>query len=157
LKEYEEALQPFYDFHGTEITRKRTEQEKAQLMARAYRTQDYEAQYDRLSLSRKTAILIGAAMTGVNDKTWKDLWRRTMMQDAGAMRAVTSQASIQTALNLLESHLANPPTAKWSEELETLQRITKVWERDAYERHVIESYTDAVMRNAADLFFGGRK
>lgn len=157
LQEYEEALQPFHDFHGREISRDRTDQEKAQLMARAYRTQDFEAQYDRLSLSRKVAILIGGAMTGVNDKTWKDLWRRTLLQDTGAMRTVTSQASIQTALNLLESHLANPPTNRWSEELEKLRDMARMWEQDARDRHIIESQTDAIMRNAADIFFGGRQ
>ena len=155
LKLYEEQLTPFHDFHGREIKRNRTEQEKAQLLTRAYNTQDYESQFDRLSVSRKASILVGATMTGVNVATFRDLAERTIAQDGGQLRAYSSLASIRDAIALLDSHLKDAPTNIGIEELSEVRSYIAGFEEKAQFKFEVKQETDAAMRAAAQLFFEG--
>jgi hypothetical protein len=154
LKDFEEALQPFSDFHGRQIERKRTQQEIDQLVTRAYTTQDFTVQFDKLPIDRKVFILIGMEMTELNDKDTSAFILRTMLQDGIELRTYSSTADIQNAVSQLDSHLANPPKTAHLKELQQLRGVLAAIEQEALIEHSIQMQTDAIMRNAADIFFG---
>lgn len=155
LAEYEAGLKPYTDFHGSVVERARTEQERIQLLARALRTQDFDAQFDRLSVSRKVGILVGAALAGVNQKTFDALARRTLTQSTGELRTYTSVSSLTKALQMLDSHLESPSTDRGHQQFLRLRNNLRFIKQEADFEFEYQQSQDEILRAAADLFFGG--
>jgi hypothetical protein len=151
MEQYEKDLEPYVALHGIEFERARTDQEKFQFLDRVLKTQDFDRQFDKISLSRRAFIAVGSAIDNVNETEVKNMIRRIRVQDSGQLRTHTSLAQIQYAHALVLDHIQRPLSSVALPEFRELERQLRVFTLPKAEAEFREErFTNEVYRRIAE-------